>query len=85
MKKKIRIFVAGHTGLIGSAVFRKLKQLNYKNIVVATKKELNLLDQSKVFDFLKKKKKLNQLLCVQLGWVALKQITILRVVSFMKT
>lgn len=63
MKKKIRIFVAGHTGLIGSAVFRKLKQLNYKNIVVATKKELNLLDQSKVFDFLKKKKIKSIIMC----------------------
>ena len=56
MSKKDRIFLAGHNGLVGSAVLEKLKQLNYSNIVVANKKELNLLDQSKVFRFLKKKK-----------------------------
>ena len=56
MSKKDRIFLAGHNGLVGSAVLKKLKQLNYSNIVVANKKELNLLDQSKVFRFLQKKK-----------------------------
>ena len=56
MKKKDRIFLAGHKGLVGSAVLRKLKKLNYKNIILANKKELNLLDQSKVFNFLKKNK-----------------------------
>ena len=56
MQKKDRIFVAGHRGLVGSAVLRKLKKLNYPNIIVAEKKTLNLLDQKKVFDFLKKKK-----------------------------
>ena len=56
MSKKDRIFLAGHNGLVGSAVLEKLKQLNYSNIVVANKKELNLLDQSKVFRFLQKKK-----------------------------
>ena len=42
MLKKDRIFVAGHNGLVGSAVLRKLKQLKYKNIIVADKKKLNL-------------------------------------------
>ena len=56
MSKKDRIFLAGHNGLVGSAVLKKLKQLNYSNIVVANKKKLNLLDQSKVFRFLQKKK-----------------------------
>ena len=56
MNKKDRIFLAGHKGLVGSAVLRKFKKLNYKNIILANKKELNLLDQSKVFNFLKKKK-----------------------------
>ena len=53
MSKKDRIFVAGHNGLVGSAVLRKLKELNYSNIILAEKKKLNLLDQKKVFNFLK--------------------------------
>ena len=56
MSKKDRIFVAGHNGLVGSAVLRKLKELNFSNVIVAEKKKLNLLDQKKVFDFLKKNK-----------------------------
>ncbi len=49
--------------MVGSAVFRKLKQLNYTNIIVASKKELNLLDQSKVFNFLKKNKIKSIIIC----------------------
>ena len=83
MSKKDRIFLAGHNGLVGSAVLKKLKQLNYSNIVVANKKELNLLDQSKVFRFLQKKK-LNLSLIAQLESVELKRTMILRVILFMK-
>jgi GDP-L-fucose synthase len=54
VRKKDRIFVAGHNGLVGSAVLRRLKQLKYTNIITAEKKKLNLLDQKKVFNFLKK-------------------------------
>lgn len=63
MRKKDRIFIAGHNGLVGSAVLRKLKQLNYTNIVVANKEELNLLEQSKVFKFIKKKKIKSIIIC----------------------
>ena len=52
----MKIFLAGHKGLIGSAIHRKLIQKNYKNIITIDKKKLNLLDQSKVLKFLKKKK-----------------------------
>ena len=63
MQKKDRIFVAGHNGLVGSAVLRKLKKLNYPNIIVAEKKTLNLLNQNKVFDFLKKNKVKSIIIC----------------------
>ena len=63
MSKKDRIFVAGHNGLVGSAVLRKLKELNFSNIIVAEKKKLNLLDQRKVFDFLKKNKVKSIIIC----------------------
>ncbi len=52
----MKIFVAGHKGLVGSAIIRKLKEKNYKNIITAQKKKLNLLDQKKVYNFLKRKK-----------------------------
>ena len=56
IKKQDKIFVAGHKGLIGSAIIRKLKSKGYKNIITIEKKKLNLIDQIKVFSFLKKNK-----------------------------
>ena len=56
INKKSKIFVAGHNGLVGSAIVRKLKDKGYKNIITIEKYKLDLTNQSKVFDFLKKKK-----------------------------
>jgi len=56
MTNKKKIFVAGHNGMVGSAIYKKLKLNGYKNILVRTRKDLNLLDQSKTFQFLKKNK-----------------------------
>ena len=55
-KKNVKIFLTGHKGLVGSSIFRILKKRRYKNIITIDKKKLNLLDQSKVFKFLKRKK-----------------------------
>ena len=52
----MKIFLAGHKGLVGSAIYRKLIKKKYKKIIVADKKKLNLLDQNKVFKFLYKTK-----------------------------
>ena len=54
--KKSKIFVAGHNGLVGSAIVRKLKEKGYINIITVKKSKLDLTDQKKVFTFLKKKK-----------------------------
>ena len=54
INKNSRIFVAGHKGMIGSAVLRKLIKLKYKNIFFVSKKQLDLTNQKKVFDYLKK-------------------------------
>ena len=54
--KNSKIFLAGHKGHVGSAILRKLKTKGYKKIIIANKKSLNLLDQKKVFNFLKKHK-----------------------------
>jgi GDP-L-fucose synthase len=43
-----RIFVAGHRGLVGSAVVRRLEQLGYDNILTATRDQLDLRDQAAV-------------------------------------
>jgi GDP-L-fucose synthase len=50
--KNDKIYVAGHTGLVGSSILRLLKQRGFKNLIYATSKELNLLDQNKVNNFL---------------------------------
>ena len=56
ISKKSKIFVAGHKGMVGSAIIRKLKRNGFSKIIFADKKKLNLLNQDKVFKFLKKKK-----------------------------
>jgi GDP-L-fucose synthase len=45
------IFVAGHRGMVGSAIVRRLKTLGYSNILTATREELDLLDQAAVRQF----------------------------------
>ena len=55
-KKNIKIFLAGHKGLVGSSIYRTLKKYNFKNILVAGRKELDLTDQKKTYQFLKKNK-----------------------------
>ncbi|SDS95302.1 GDP-L-fucose synthase [Halopseudomonas xinjiangensis] len=46
-----RIFVAGHRGMVGSAIVRRLEALGYRNIVTRNRNELNLLDQHAVNEF----------------------------------
>jgi GDP-L-fucose synthase len=56
MNKNSKIFIAGHNGLVGSAVFRNLKKHGYKNLIVISKKKLDLKNPKKVDAFFKKKK-----------------------------
>lgn len=56
MKFDSRIYVAGHRGLVGSAIVKKLTESGYKNIITASKEELDLRDKSKVIDFFEKNK-----------------------------
>ena len=56
IKKTDKIFLAGHNGLVGSAILRLLKKRGYKKIIISDKKKLDLLDQKKVKLFLKKNK-----------------------------
>jgi GDP-L-fucose synthase len=50
-KKDMPVFVAGHRGLVGSAIVRQLKEAGYNNIITRTRQELDLLDQKAVNDF----------------------------------
>lgn len=50
-KKDMPVFVAGHRGLVGSAIVRQLKEAGYSNIITRTRQELDLLDQKAVNDF----------------------------------
>ena len=54
VSKNHKIFLAGHKGHLGSAIFKKLKKAGFKNILTIDKSKLNLLNQEKVFKFLKK-------------------------------
>jgi len=56
MNKNSRIFIAGSTGLVGSAIHKRLKSFGYKNIIITKKKDLNFLNKEKTENFLKKKK-----------------------------
>ena len=56
INKNIKIYVAGHKGLVGSAILRKLKKDGYKKIVIAKRSDLDLTNQQSVLKFLKKKK-----------------------------
>ena len=51
-----KIYVAGHNGLVGSAIIRKLKEKGYKKIITSNRSSLDLTDQKKVLKFIKRKK-----------------------------
>ncbi|MFA6304888.1 MAG: GDP-L-fucose synthase [Patescibacteria group bacterium] len=54
MNKNSKIYVAGHTGLVGSAIVRALQAAGYDNLVLKTHEELDLLNQQAVADFFAK-------------------------------
>lgn len=56
MKKDSKIFVAGHRGLVGSAIVRTLIEQGYTNIITRTRQDLNLLNQNDVKDFFEEEK-----------------------------
>ncbi|BBO68403.1 GDP-L-fucose synthase [Desulfosarcina alkanivorans] len=56
MQKNARIFIAGHAGLVGSALVRRLESAGYTRIITRTRSELDLLDQEAVADFFQAEK-----------------------------
>ena len=51
MEKTSKIYVAGHTGLVGSAILRELQRQGYSNIITKTHSEFDLICQKDVNDF----------------------------------
>ena len=56
LNKKSKIYISGHNGLVGSAILRRLKLLGFKNLLTVSKKKLDLTNEKKVFNFIKKNK-----------------------------
>ena len=56
INKKNKIYVAGHTGLVGSAIVRVLKKRGYNNLLLVKRNKLNLTNQKEVIFFLRKHK-----------------------------
>jgi GDP-L-fucose synthase len=63
MNKNSKIYIAGHRGLIGSTITRKLQKLGYKNLILRTHAELDLLNQQQVNNFFAKEKPEYVFLC----------------------
>ena len=56
MEKNSKIYIAGHNGLVGSAIVRALQENGYSNLVYKTHHELDLIDQKAVQEFFEKEK-----------------------------
>lgn len=56
MKKESKIYIAGHRGLVGSAIWKNLSERGFTNLIGKTSSELNLLDQQATADFFEKEK-----------------------------
>ena len=56
MNKNAKIYIAGHRGMVGSAVWRALEKKGYTNLIGKSSKELDLRDQQSVLDFYKQEK-----------------------------
>lgn len=56
MKKESKIYIAGHNGMVGSAITRKLIALGFGNLIHRSSKELDLKDQQAVKEFFRKEK-----------------------------
>ena len=54
MKKNSKIYIAGHNGMVGSAIIRNLKSKGYDNLVFIPSQKYNLINQMIVNDFIEK-------------------------------
>ena len=78
------IYIAGHTGLVGSAILRKLKFLGCRNIITRTHQEMDLMDRVKVNSFFAEEKPEYVFFLQQQGLVASMLIIHIQLNLFMK-
>jgi GDP-L-fucose synthase len=67
MNKNSKIFIAGHNGLVGSAVYRNFLEKGFKNLFIVSRKKLDLTDSKKVEIYFKKKKIEYLIICAALA------------------
>ena len=67
MNKNSKIFIAGHKGLVGSAVYRKFLEKGFKNLFIVSRKKLDLTDSKKVEIYFKKQKIEYLIICAALA------------------
>ena len=53
IEKNSTVFVAGHRGMVGSSILKKIKKLNFKSILTERKENLDLTNQSDVIEYFK--------------------------------
>ena len=68
IKKTDSIFVAGHTGMVGSSITRKLKEKGYNNLLLPSKNNLNLLDYKSIENWFKKNESRYCYPCCSQSW-----------------
>ena len=74
MDKRAKIYVAGHRGMVGSAIIRELERQGYKNIVTRTHEQLDLCRQEAVEKFFQEEKPEYVFLCAaKVGGIAANQ------------
>ena len=56
MNKTDKIYIAGHNGMVGSAIIRKLKSDGYEHLIIQSSDELDLRNQNAVYQFFEKEK-----------------------------
>ena len=69
MEKNAKIYVAGHKGLAGSAILRRLQSEGYTHLITRTHEQLDLMRQAEVEAFSKKRGR-NMSFSLRLRWVA---------------
>ena len=74
MDKQAKMYVAGHRGLVGSAIMRALEKQGYYNIIFRTHAELDLADMQNVKEFFKTERP-EYVFFPQQKWVGYRQIT----------
>lgn len=84
MMQKKRVYIAGHRGMVGSAIYRQLAQREDVELIIRNREQLNLLDTTAVNDFFTSEH-IDQFILPRQKLAGLWLIIIIHLISFMKT